>query len=77
MPVMLVQARLRQLRVSYFKVVTYQLNFFFSFVDGNLLNPNLANVRDAVNLATASVNSALADPSAARDDFFQLGLFKA
>ena len=32
---------------------------------------------NAVNLATASVNNALADPSAMREDFFQLGLFKA
>ena len=73
MPVMLVQVRLQQLKVSCY--LSTELSF--SFIDGNLLNPNLANVRDAVNLATASVNSALADPSAARDDFFQLGLFKA
>ena len=73
MPVMLVQARLQQSKVSCY----LSTELLFSFIDGNLLNPNLANVRDAVNLATASVNSALADPSAARDDFFQLGLFKA
>ena len=34
-------------------------------------------LKNAVNLATASVNNALADPSAMREDFFQLGLFKA